>query len=291
MFCSPVVPLLRFKKATYANNETFAATAQLANFSAKALVITPEWSVTDESNHILFNGKLKKQHVEVGNQNGLGNFQFSLSRFKTAKQLYITLSVPGTTIKNQWKIWVYPAEIKADPEKVRFTTSPEEALKYLAEGDRVILNPDTQKISGISGRFAPVFWSPVHFTNQPGTMGLLCDVKHPALGNFPTAQFADWQWWDLVTRSKAIIIDSINYQPQPIVRVIDNFFRNKKLADIVEFKVGQGKLILCTMDIHSDLPNRPEARQLKYSLMKYAGGDLFDPRMGIDAQQLKHFFK
>jgi len=291
MFCSPVVPLLRFKKATYTNNETFAATAQLANFSDKALVITPEWSVTDESNHVLFNGQLKKQRVEVGNQNRLGNFQFSLSGVKTATQMCITLSVPGTTIKNQWKIWVYPAEINDESEKVRFTTSPEEALKYLAQGDRVILNPDTQRIAGISGRFAPVFWSPVHFTNQPGTMGLLCDVKHPALADFPTAQFADWQWWDLVTQSKALIIDSINYRPQPIVRVVDNFFKNKKLADIIEFKVGQGKLILCSMDIHSDLQNRPEARQLKYSLMKYAGGELFNPRMEIDPQQLKRFFK
>lgn len=291
MFCSPVVPLLRFKKATYTNNETFAAEAQLANFSNKALIITPEWSVADESNHVLFNGKLKKQRVEVGNQNRLGNFRFSLLGFKTAKQLCITLSFPGTSIKNQWRIWVYPVEIKTKSENVRFTTSPEEAQKYLAKGDRVILNPDTESITGINGRFAPVFWSPVHFTDQPGTMGLLCDINHPALASFPTAQFADWQWWDLVTRSKALIIDSINYQPQPIVRVIDNFFKNKKLADIIEFRVGPGKLILCSMDIHSDLQNRPEARQLKFSLVKYAAGDLFNPQTRIEPQQLKGFFK
>ncbi|MEI6950638.1 hypothetical protein V9K67_25870 [Paraflavisolibacter sp. H34] len=30
----------------------------------------------------------------------------------------------------------------------------------------------------MQGRFAPVFWSPVHFPNQPGTMGLLFHRMH-----------------------------------------------------------------------------------------------------------------
>lgn len=291
MFCSPVVPLLHFEKASYTNDETFTASAQLANFGNKVLTVTPEWSVSDAASHIVFKGVLKSQRIEVGNQNNLGEFKFGLAGFKTAQQLTVTLFIPGTAVKNQWRIWVYPSEIKYTSTKIRFTTSPEEALKYLANGDRVILNPDTEKIAGIKGRFAPVFWSPVHFTDQPGTMGLLCDMKHPALTHFPTAQFADWQWWDLVTRSKALIIDSISYPQHPIVRVIDNFFKNKKLADIVEFKVGSGKLILCSMDIHSDLEHRPGARQLKYSLIKYADSDLFNPKADIDSHQLKQFFK
>ncbi|MGN6178695.1 MAG: sugar-binding domain-containing protein [Mucilaginibacter sp.] len=291
MFCSPIAPLLRFKKASYANTETFTAAAQIANFGPKAFKTAAEWAVYDARGRIIFGGKLRKQTVAIGNQNALGNLSFNLSRFKTAQQLSIKLFIPGTTVENQWRIWVYPSVLQYEAKQVKFTTSPDEALKYLADGDRVILNPDTAKIAGIKGRFAPVFWSPIHFSDQPGTMGLLCDVKARALQHFPTAEFSDWQWWDLVTFSKALVIDSINYKTPPIVRVIDNFFKNKKLADIVEFRVGNGRLILCSMDIHTNLENRIEARQLRYSLMEYANGNQFNPQTELGANELKRFFK
>jgi hypothetical protein len=35
--------------------------------------------------------------------------------------------------------------------------------------------------------------------------------------------------------------------------VIDNFFKNRNMADILEFKVDGGKLIICSMDIHHNL--------------------------------------
>jgi hypothetical protein len=290
-FCSPVVPLLRFSKANYSNNETFAASAQLANFSEKALNVAAVWSATDNDNKVLFKGSFKKQKISVGNNNSLGEFDFKLNKIIKAKQLKITLSIPGTAIKNQWKIWVYPAELRKLVSAVKFTTSPEEAVKLLAYGDIVILNPDTSRIKGVSGRFAPVFWSPVHFTDQPGTMGILCNPNNPALKDFPTSFYTDWQWWDLVSRSKAMVIDSLVGQQVPIVRVIDNFFRNKKMAAILEFKVGTGKLILCSMDIHSNLQERPAARQLRYSLMNYAGTKYFNPIVNINEYSLSQFFK
>ncbi len=155
----------------------------------------------------------------------------------------------------------------------------------------MILNPDTAVIKGVAGRFAPVFWSPVHFPDQPGTMGLLIDTHHPALKNFPTDFYSDWQWWDLVTRSKTMITDSLQRTADPIVRVIDNFFKNRNMADVLEFKVGNGKLILCSMDVHSNLEERPTARQLRYSFLNYAASKLFNPRQEIDENTLLKFFK
>jgi len=48
-----------------------------------------------------------------------------------------------------------------------------------------LFNPDWRKLNGIEGKFVPVFWSPVHFPKQAGTMGVLCDSKHPAFHYFP----------------------------------------------------------------------------------------------------------
>lgn len=290
-FCSPVVPLLRFSKATYTNNETFTATGQLANYGDKPLDVAVVWSITDKNNTVLFQGKFKKQKIAIGSNNTLGRFDFKLQNILFAQQLTLTLAIPGQEIKNQWKIWVYPAVVTTAVSGVKFTSSPEEALKLLATGNTVILNPDTSRLKGVNGRFAPVFWSPVHFTDQPGTMGLLCDPENFALKDFPTSFHTDWQWWDLVTRSKVMVIDSLPSQQVPIVRVIDNFFRNKKMAAILELKVGPGKLILCSMDIHSDLQERPAARQLRYSLMNYAGSEHFKPNTEISEHSLLQFFK
>jgi hypothetical protein len=290
-FCSPVVPLLRFKKAAYANDEKFTANGQLANFSSHAISVEPVWTITNAERQVLYKGKLKKSEIAVGNNNDLGEFTIDLSDIKTAGALTVTLSIPQANSENTWKIWVYPKEIIAPAGKAKFTTSVDEALTELRNGGVVVLNPDTANIKGVAGRFAPVFWSPVHFPDQPGTMGLLCDPHHPALRNFPTAFYSDWQWWDLVTRSKTMIIDELPAGVNPIVRVIDNFFKNRKMADIIELQVGQGKLILCSMDIHTRMEDRPAARQLKFSLMSYANSTDFTPALKVSEDQLRQLFK
>jgi hypothetical protein len=73
-----------------------------------------------------------------------------------------------------------------------------------------------------------------------------------------------------------VVIDSLVGQQVPIVRVVDNFFRNKKMATILDFKIDTGKLILCSMDIHSNLQERPVvrkhtllARQILYTELQY----------------------
>jgi hypothetical protein len=130
-----------------------------------------------------------------------------------------------------------------------------------------------------------VFWSPVHFLDQPGTMGILCDPEHSALADFPTDFYSNWQWWDLITSSKTMIIDSL-LSIKPIVRVIDNFYKNRKMANVIEARMGKGKLKLTSIDISHNLEERPVARQLRYSLEQYMAGNQFSPTLEIIEQQL-----
>lgn len=285
-FCSPVVPLLRFPKATYRNSENFTATAELANFGATPLTdVTPEWSLTDETGKQLAGGKLPKTTVPVGNGHPLGTIGARLSGIKTAKQLTLKLSLQGTPYHNTWHIWVYPAKVPDASAEVVFTQSTEAAMRALEQGKKVLLNPDYKEMVGMEGKFVPVFWSPVHFPAQAITMGLLCDPKHPALQNFPTDFHTDWQWWDLCTKSTTMILP--DNRLSPIVRQIDNFANNRYLASIVEAKVGQGQLMLCSFDISSDLEARPVARQLRYSLLNYMNTKDFKPTVALSADEVK----
>lgn len=287
MYCSAVVPLIRFEKAVYTNNQRFTATAEVANFSNGALkAIIPEWTVEDQTGRRITSGVLPGQDIAVGNGHPLGSFSVALSTIQQATALTIELRLKGTPYHNKWNIWVYPDRNPVVDGAPVFDTTLDDALRHLGEGKAVLLNPDTAVINGVTGRFAPVFWSPVHFPNQPGTMGLLCRPEHPALKDFPTAAFSDWQWWDLVTSSKTLILDSLP-AIDPIVRVIDNFFKNRKMAEVIEARVGKGRLVLVSADIRHDLERRPEARQLRYSLERYMGGDGFRPAVELSARQLE----
>ena len=285
-FCSSVVPLLRFEKATYTNQETFLATAEVANFGAVPLEnVTPEWSLTEKSGKQIASGKLPRTTIAVGNGYSLGEIEVKLSGIKSAKQLTLTLSIKNTSIKNTWHIWVYPVKLNQPSDNVLVTQSADQAIQALAQGMKVLFNPDFNQVKGISGKFVPVFWSPVHFPEQAGAMGLLCEPNHPALSSFPTDFHTDWQWWDLSTKSTAIVLPDDKLVP--IVRQIDNFANNRKLASIFEANTGKGQLIFCTFDITNDLEKRPVARQLRYSLLQYMNSNDFNPPVSLSVDTIQ----
>jgi hypothetical protein len=123
------------------------------------------------------------------------------------------------------------------------------------------------------------------FKNLPGTMGLLCDPAHPALAGFPTARHSDWQWFHVATNARPIILDETPATYRPIVQVIDNLARNHKLGLIFEARSGRGKLLVCACDL-SAMPDRPEARQLLASLLRYATSDGFQPAHELSPETL-----
>jgi hypothetical protein len=151
-------------------------------------------------------------------------------------------------------------------------------MRLLKEGKKVLLNPDWKKINGIEGKFVPVFWSPVHFPKQAGTMGLLCDPKHPVFADFPTDNHTDWQWWDLQIKSTTMITDQVK-GGHAVVELIDNFANNRRLASLFEGTVGSGKLMIASFDLEADLANRPVARQLLSSILTYMNSTKFRPKV------------
>jgi hypothetical protein len=61
-----------------------------------------------------------------------------------------------------------------------------------------------------------------------------------------------------------------------LVQTIDNFARNHKLGMIFETKYGKGSALICAIDL-LNLQDKPEARQLYYSVLNYVKSDKFSP--------------
>jgi len=210
----------------------------------------------------------------------------NLSEVKNAKSLTITVEIENTSFENNWQIWVYPEKLDLQMVGILVTANYKEAVDGLSKGKKVLYSPKNEDIVGLEGKFVQVFWSPVHFPDQPGTMGLLINPSHPAFANFPTEMHTNWQWWDLCKNSKTMCIDSVK-GATPIVENVDNFMKNRKLCSVFEAKTDKGMLIFSSMDLMTDIDNRPVAKQLLYSLTEYMKSPEFNPSENMNLNEIK----
>lgn len=294
-YCGPTVPLLRMKKRTFTNSETFNAEAEVCHFGEKPLVnVSAWWQIEDDRGHQVASGGFPKQTIVTGGSTALGSISVSLAEVRVPKRLTVTVAIKGTTVANDWQFWVYPDSpppvARKDVRVSRAWDAP--TIDALAAGQKVLLLiPPTAvpKSRKVPGRFTPVFWSPIWFKEQGGNMGLLCDPTHPALAGFPSEPHSNWQWYHLIANSCAIILDGTPSGFRPVVQVIDDFSRNRKLGNLFEARVGKGRLMVCSIDLPA-LQDRPEGRQLLRSLYAYTGSGAFQPKQTLDLQALNQIF-
>jgi beta-galactosidase len=292
-FCGPTVPLLRIPKRTYTSEEKFTATADVSHFGPVNLLnVTPEWIIKDGSGRKVASGKLPTLTASTGKLTPLGAFSASLAKTKTPGKL--TVSVSLAEFSNDWDIWVYPPARTAEaPSGVVVSRAWDDSTKAeLTSGNTVVLFPKkTNRSLSLRGSFVPVFWSPVWFPDQqPNANGILCDPHHPAFAQFPTDLHSNWQWWELLNNSRTLILDDTPPTFRPIVQVVDNFARNHKLGNLFEARVGNGKLLVCTMDLPGLANQQPAANQLLKSLYDYAGSSAFRPKQPLDEALLDRLF-
>lgn len=282
-FCSPVVPLLDFRSAVYASTDTFDARARVANFSDTPLSAGDiSWSLT-AGDRTLSSGTIPFGGMEPGALAEAGRFSVSLSAIKEPTPVTVRLRLADGQ-ENSWRIHVYPEPAINEGAAV-VTRSPAEAIAALEAGRRVLLAPAPDSIAGLPSRFLPVFWSPVHFPKQAGTMGIMCDPEHPALAGFPNDGHSDWQWWTAARNARTIDMDSVA-GATPIVRVIDNFVHNRRLAYIFEATCGNGKLLFSAVDILNPDIDSPDMKALRASVINYVNSPTFNPGGSVTADEL-----
>jgi len=281
-FCSPVVPLIRYPKAAYTTKEEFKASVEVANFTDNEMKSRElSWNLKDSKGSLVKEGIISGVNIPVGNSGLLGEINIPLDGIKQADELLLSLSVANTGHTNSWRIWVYPESLPLDKGEVVLTTTVKETEYALKAGKKVLFNPSYETITGLEGKFLPVFWSPVHFPKQAGSMGVLCNPDHAVFKHFPTRMHTDWQWWHLLTQSKTMILDSLYQEVEPLVECVDNFANNRRLATLFEANCEKGKLIVCSMDLLRETTAIPEKKQLLYSILQYMNSEGFQPEKHV----------
>lgn len=290
-FCNSLVPLARIPKLIFENDETFTAQVEVANYYQKLKRPNISWSIKDSDGRNMAQGRFYVEKLEIGNCLPLSNISFNLNSIKEASRLNLEVTINEYT--NDWDFWVYPAQKQIWDKTLLLIDSLDlKTIEYLKAGGKALLSLKQGSLNknfggDVSVGFSSIFWNTAWTKGQPPhTLGILCNPHHPALADFPTDYYSNYQWWDAMSHSGAIHIEKLSKEISPIIRVIDDWTTNRSLALLFEVKVGAGKLLISGIDFHKDMNKRPVARQLLYSLKKYMLSSSFNPNTTIQAETI-----
>lgn len=289
-FCSDTVPLLRLEKLVWTSNETVLAKAEIAHYDTQPIAhARPFWTARFSDGSEIARGEWPERDIPIGNGIAFGEIDLDLKKAEAPAKLTLTVGLAGTAIQNSWNLWVYP-EYKAEPtsKRVRIVKGwSNEVASALRRGERVLLLPEhiAPKYS-VKSAFEPIFWNTQWFPGQNRQLGVLCDPRHPAFAGFPNDGYTDWQWWELLNQSRVVRLDDKYNGFYPLVQIIDDWNKNRPLGAVFEVRVSKGRLLVCTLDIDSNLPHRPVAAALRKSLLDYMNSDAFAP----DAEMPPSYF-
>jgi hypothetical protein len=235
--------------------------------------------------------------LEIGNCQAIGRLAVPLSGFRGPGQFKLTVAIGSA--HNAWDFWVYPTmeDERRTSSVVVTNVLDSSVIARLAGGATVLLSLGKGRVAeGRGGEvavgFSSIFWNTVWTSGQaPHTLGILCRPNHPALKEFPTSYHTDVQWWELVAHASAMNLDSLDRRLEPIVRIIDDWNKNRNLALLFEAQIDGGKIVVSGADLTTDLVHRPAARQMCRSLKAYMSAPGFSPRVIVSIEKLKQMVK
>jgi hypothetical protein len=295
-FCGPIVPLARLAKRVFCVDESFSAMIQICHFGPAALY-QPQvaWSIVSTlDDTTVASGRLTLPSLDPGGLHDVGEIAATLGGVRAPAKLRLEVRIEGTDAANDWDLWLMPGgagEAVVDDDVVVVSTV-EEALSSLEAGRRVLWCAEPSTIrddpaAPVEVGFTSIFWNTAWTKRQaPQTLGLLCDPSHPVFRQFPTDEHTNWQWWELIVRSRPMLLDHLA-PIKPLVQVIDDWFHCRRMGLLVEAAVGRGRLVVCSADITHDLDTRPVAKQLRASVLSYMRSDAFAPRHRLPPEQLR----
>lgn len=294
-FCNNTVLLAVMPKYRYTTGEAFTCEVQIAHYGSEELrdlriEITIENSINYKKEILWSTGALIEK-VQIGLNKKVLNINPNIfSALHGRNELTLTAQIPSLGIDNSWNIWVYEED-----EVVTFSdcyeTLDENAITQLKAGENVIILAKEKHVNhAASGKFFPVFWSPVHFESQD-PCGMIINSKHPLFQKYyHVKEYADIEWKNLLENSFSLIIDSL-VDFEPITMPVPNFFHNHKLTNLLEANVANGKVLICSLDLSDNLMTYPEIRCFKRALKEYFTSEDFRPTQTIPLNELQKLFR
>ena len=307
--------LARFGKYCWRVGETYKATLVLRNLAEKPILAGTEfrWSVFDNN---------RVEHVECVERNPstiapgevgvVGKVALPLTDEMAGKKFVLCFG------SNSWPFWVFGENGRVEREghggvgsrvprdrAVLETSSFDEAVAALEHGGRVLYVGQSAKCA--KSHFKPVYWSAGHFRQADAdlsSLGYSVQCGHPALCGFPTEDWADWQWYNLVEGGIKHGIGELarscvphdcggreasslpNFEP--IVMPVPDLHYSTFMGTLFELKVDRGRLMVCGLNLSDK--TKPEVRAMRDSIFSYMMSDDFNPAVSVETGTFREAF-
>lgn len=290
-FCAPTVLLSRLSKQVVEEGETLRVPLEVHHYGREDLKsAVVKWQFKSGDGTVLAEGRTEPRDVARGANTLLGEAGMTIGA-GPAREMTLVAKIVGHEISNRWRVWSYPKApvIASDASKVKVADRLDEALlDFVEKGGRALVIADRLDYQ-VPVYFTNPIWTP---QNNIETTGLLIRETHGALAEFPTAPHSDFQWHNFLRPGRAFIINELP-EIKPIIGVIEapSLMRNFRLATVLAARHGKGALVLTSLNLREDLEARPEARQLRQSLVNYLARGQFSEEATLSRQQLESLFK
>ena len=285
--------LARFGKYCWSVGETYKATLILRDLTETPILEGTEFGYSIMEGRLpegqqTYNSKVEgmfrlAKTIAPGEVGVVGEVTLPLSADMAGKKFILKFG------KNFWPFWVFESTGKMPVVPVTVTASFDEAVAALAKGGKVLYTGKSAKSA--KSHFKPVYWSAGHFKQADAdlsSLGYSVQCNHPALGGFPTEDWADWHWYNLVEGGIKHRLAEVLGSIDPIVMPVPDLHYSTFMGTLFELSVGDGRLMVCGLNLsHEELP---EVRAMKKSLLAYMASDAFNPTISVDIEKFKEAF-
>ena len=302
-FCSPVVPLARFPKFVFSSEDKVQIPVELYNAYREPLQeVEAAYVIKDAEGKVYASASLgaERQEIPLGKNIDLGKVQVSCLQLPCPSRYTLEVKVKASNApeaRNHWDFWVYPSKVEIPEVKSKdiyiADSLDARACKVLQKGGKVLLLAAGKVKMGedVKQTYLPVFWNTSWFKMRPPhTTGAAIDKSHPLFKWFPTDDWANLNWWELLNKAQVMNLRELPGDYQPAIQPIDTWHVSRKLGMMVEAKVGKGKLLMTTMDLQNDLSHRLVAAQMRKAILSYMTSGEFNPGLSIDKQIIEDLF-
>jgi hypothetical protein len=242
------------------------------------------WHLKSANGEILLRGQEPVQPVEAGQVKEIAKIRFTVPQFKKPlkTQLVVRLSGPQCELSNHWDYWLFPPAEAKIPENVSVVSNLNtQELQSLIQGSRIVL---------LGSKPLPVR----EMSFQMGRAGRADEnlatviAKHPLINRFPQDGYCDWQFFPMFGRrfqgmAAGVVFDNMPELFDPIIEVVSSYKIIRKQACLFEWRVGKGKLLVCSFKLPD---SDPGAAWLRQCILEYAASDQFDPHITVSPEKL-----
>lgn len=240
-------------------------------------------------------GETWKAETKVGEvRNGeiaaIGEFDIVFPSVDKPAKYLLRASFAGGAVKaeNEWEVYAFPETYthstcsvrpNSHPRNVRVVSniSRDDLLAAMGRGERVLLigkgpfkSLRTTFRIGLAGRTS-------------GNYATIIKPGHPALEGMPHEGFCGWQFRRLMQNGAAVQLEA-GVPFDPIIEVASSDKYLIRQAMLFEYKVGEGRLLVCSFAFDAD---DPATAWLKARLEAYAASEAFRPTQSITPDQLR----